>query len=849
MRNISNVSQQHRNHIGEHVTWLQKQQRSQKNQNEYIQGIAARPGLHSDNSNRQTIAYSMVQLFSVLSLVSNSSVTSAIAVKNKNQLATHKKNDLINQYSYQTPSAISLFPTQHHNITRQRYSPALQINSADNSIVTMIRSVSHFIDRVDEFVTHYFPLKIPMAAALPLTGGSQDSLIRINRYAIPQIKKTTSGPILDDVKIVKLYDYTCLNDGIDRSFAEILKRISQSLLQPVTMLTIESKNIDEWNKGLGCPDISDVEEISNVTQKIDDIISQTISFLPYNKPLDIIKGIIAPLLGRIADDLIDKPVSREEELELLQQITQQSRISIATNNYMGRISPDKHPDTRTKKITLGLPTFHIQNGINHIDLVRRNGIFRVPVSDKKGEVFALVSKNDKGKVRYRQVYFNYLHQVWKMTGNARFNRFSDRERQLVHHYSLGVNYHYQHQINNQLSLYSVLNPYTPHTEKLHAVEMFGQLVPCRYRTEINKWFIYDAAQPKGQAYEVVIARNEWHLKLPAEEKVRFEILFSPEYGRDLKVDIIDEVNKKNVYAQINTDTGFLWGKKFVLNKHGHLELLSPKRENDKYHKNSIRRSSVPERNKIIKNQIKDSENNNDVMFYEVDSGCFRVKRGMKLSHMCIEPPTESTYQLEQTIKLNKYPVLAEGSIGIVYDCLDGTVIKKYKGMIDERHKSRLLDAKNNAKGFNRFYGPSSATISITSNDNGSASVFVKLKKIAGTPLSLISTITDKNLLNTMMRAIKSDAQALKLSIRLKNIGIVHHDINKGNVIYDIEKGFSIIDFDSANFLPDGDKVSPEITKYMEKRFKYVFSDTLRDINTQLDKLNGNTTRKRGGSDK
>lgn len=95
-----------------------------------------------------------------------------------------------------------------------------------------------------------------------------------------------------------------------------------------------------------------------------------------------------------------------------------------------------------------------------------------------------------------------------------------------------------------------------------------------------------------------------------------------------------------------------------------------------------------------------------------------------------------------------------------------------------------------------------------------------------------------------MRAIKSNALAQGLSVRLRNLGIVHHDINKGNIIYDIKKGFSIIDFDSANFLPEGEKVSAEITKYMEGKFKYVFSDTLRDINAQLDKLNGNANKKR-----
>lgn len=834
MRNISNTYQQHRHHIGDHAAWLQKKHINQKLQCQFIKVMANRPGLHSENINRKTVADTMLQLLSLLSSVSGNNAISALTAKNTDTSVIHQKDYLINKNNYQTASASDLLSAKYQHMTPHGFTPVSQIKSADNSIATMISSISHFIDSTGEFFSHHSLLNIPMAAALPLTEDGKNSFMRINRHAIPQIKETTPVPIIDDVKIVKLHDYSCLNDGEDRSFAEILKRISQSLLQPVTMLTIESKNIASWNKGLGCPEANDIEKISEVTRKVDEVISKITVFLPYGKALDLIQGTIAPLLERIADDLMDKPVSREEELELLLQLIQQTRISSITDNNTGRISREKYLNTRTKKGPLELPTFHIQNGVNHIDLVQKGHVNRVPVNDRNGKVFALVSKNDKGKVRHRQVYFNYLHQIWKVTGNVRFNRFSDRERQLAHRYSLGANYQYQHKINNQLSLYTVLNPYTPYPERLNAVEVFGQLVPCRYQAGINKWFIYDAAQPKGQVHEVVIARNQWHLKLPVEEKVKFEMLFSPEYGRDLKVDIIDKVRNKNLFAQINTDTGFLWGKKFILNKHRHLELLSPKKQHDRYYKNRIRQSSASEK----------KEKNNDAMFYVADSGCFRVKRGMKLSHMCMEPASERTSQFEQMIKRNKYPVIAEGSIGIVYDCKDGTVIKKYKGIIDERHKSRLLDAKNNAKGFNRFYGPSSATISITSNDNGSASVSVKLKKIAGTPLSSISTITDKNILNTMMRNIKSDTQAQELSVRLKNLGIVHHDINKGNIIYDVKKGFSIIDFDSANFLPEGNKVDVEKTKYMEGKFKYVFSDTLRDINKQLEKLNGNTKRAR-----
>ncbi|QHQ23047.1 hypothetical protein [Pectobacterium parvum] len=182
---------------------------------------------------------------------------------------------------------------------------------------------------------------------------------------------------------------------------------------------------------------------------------------------------------------------------------------------------------------------------------------------------------------------------------------------------------------------------------------------------------------------------------------------------------------------------------------------------------------------------------------------------------------------EKIININPV-IIGTGSISEVYNMGNGFVNKIYKGRIDEHHKSRLVAANNNAKGFNRYYGDRAGEVSITPFKDGSASVSVKLKKIDGYVLSDVNSSSNTEFLNEIETAIKTSNHPEKLSRLLQNNGIVHYDINKGNVIYN--KGeFFIVDFDSANFLPKGEIVSQSQTNSMREKFKHIFDDVLREI--------------------
>ncbi|MGV3344806.1 dermonecrotic toxin domain-containing protein [Enterobacteriaceae bacterium LUAb1] len=229
--------------------------------------------------------------------------------------------------------------------------------------------------------------------------------------------------------------------------------------------------------------------------------------------------------------------------------------------------------------------------------------------------------------------------------------------------------------------------------------------------------------------------------------------------------------------------------------------------------------------KLKDNFYYDDEIMSDDRFeYDPGNKCYRIKRGLGFADLC-------------SGGAEKYPVIGQGSISTVYDTGEGYVVKKYTGKIDSEYKSRLLYAKNNAKGFNKYYGESSGFVSVSPNKDGTATVSARLKKIDGVVLNEISTVSDKSLLTDMLLEMRAKKLPENLANHLKNKGIMHYDINQGNIIYSKEKGFSIIDFDSAMFASENNPISQSHANDMKNKFSYIFSETKRDIVTRLAQLN------------
>ncbi|MBN3264161.1 hypothetical protein H5A43_13605 [Pectobacterium brasiliense] len=620
---------------------------------------------------------------------------------------------------------------------------------------------------------------------------------RSSRYAVFPPKTTKQPFISDDVEISRIFDFSCMNNGNYLSFPQIIRQIGNVLQNPVTTLSTEIKNIDSWSKKRGCAPLNEINEI---TSKIDEITSQLLTLLPMSQPLAITQYIVGPLLELAADGLEGKKISIDG---ILQQITQQARFSIAGMSKTEMMHLSTSP--KLKKNQVDLPGFYIKNGVNYINVNIKNNVLSTPIKEHNGKFFAVVPQVEKNGEHKYQVYFNHLARKWEVTGNGKFNRFSKQERQLVQRLSLENDYR---RPSDKTTIYCAKNSFPLPPENLEAIEMYGRLVPYRTDPKTGKSFIYDASTKHSDTYEVVIAENEWHLKKIKNYQIKTESLYCPRYGINLDVAVVKKKNGQEILSQINLDAGFFWGNKYCRTKENHLGFFSSV-SNKKYNcKRNIAMKGIN----------------------------FRNKRGARLSKGCLAYCDSFSSNNDITVDgVNTGHVLSEGSISTVYDIGNGYVIKKYKGYFDDNYRSRIQFAESNVKGFNRYYGNNSATLQVTQHENGKSSVATKLIKIEGFSLSEISVVSDKNILSDILSNIKKTPHET-LSKLLREKGIVHHDINKANIIYNVNQGFSVIDFDSAYFYPDGVSANPSQEEYMKNKFTYVFKETQRDIESRLREL-------------
>lgn len=179
------------------------------------------------------------------------------------------------------------------------------------------------------------------------------------------------------------------------------------------------------------------------------------------------------------------------------------------------------PTSIRKEPIVDLPIFHIKNSVNHINLENNGKIYSVPVSERNGKIFAFVPKWTESSEKQHQVYFNHLAQKSERTGDGKFNHFSKREQRKYTNIPLGAYHRYQPKMTDRTAVYSVINPFSSRPKRLSAVEVLGRLVPYRYDFTTGKSFIYEPLIG-GHAHEIVLAQNEWHLKIHPSKKIMFE---------------------------------------------------------------------------------------------------------------------------------------------------------------------------------------------------------------------------------------------------------------------------------------------------------------------------------------
>lgn len=688
-----------------------------------------------------------------------------------------------------------------------------QSDNDNNLLSTLWNLIPQTLSRADEFMLQHDPLRFPEASALPAGGYQNKAINRFSRSAVFQPKTTTPSSVPDDVKIEKL-DFSCIEERQNLSISDVFRQIGKTLSNPVSELAKESQVIHYYNNYHRCPTPEEMNNLLSITSAVDKTISIITALLSGSQPLVVVQRVGGPLFRMIADSIDNKQLNADDLSEVNDQLLALGKSIVDTC--------PKNPKGQIIESQLRVPDgLSFKNNKLSVNVKGVDKEFTI----ENGNYFA----NINGK--RRRVYYSSENKGW-----AKTQRYIETSRD---------NVFFQHRIGKLLSgridkktLTSIIkNQHGIYTltskksaESFHAIKIGDKFY--RYIPGNNQDVSLSGVIKTDNADIRVIRFDKKYFIV--NEKKKFPVNYSPCRLRRSPgsscLHLSDGLTSK---LKANRENGIperkIKGLKSSENNPGLYESAKGTvylKYDDVYFK-LIR----------LKNEVADSQfmvtGKKIFGSKAVTPVCFSREKGFNYINTPQENMMESTgmsrAEVMSHIETSPKPVvIGTGSISEVHDMGNGFVNKTYKGRIDERHKSRLVAANNNAKGFNRYYGDGAGKVSITPFTDGSASVSVKLKKVDGCVLSNVKSSSNPGLLKEIETAIKTSNPSEKLSKSLQNNGIIHYDINKGNIIYN--KGeFYIIDFDSASFLPKGEMVSQSQTNSMREKFKHVFNDILREV--------------------
>lgn len=150
-------------------------------------------------------------------------------------------------------------------------------------------------------------------------------------YPVPEIDSTTTSTLYDEVKIERLFDFSCVDERENISWADIVRQVGKTLASPVRTLGDESLIIYYHNTlGKGCPTNQTTERVDQINGKIDSLTTQILTLLPGSQVIAVAQLIVAPALQVLADDMSGKPINLQNIAGVNQQLMFMIRQTIPT---------------------------------------------------------------------------------------------------------------------------------------------------------------------------------------------------------------------------------------------------------------------------------------------------------------------------------------------------------------------------------------------------------------------------------------------------------------------------------------------------------------------------------------
>lgn len=155
-------------------------------------------------------------------------------------------------------------------------------------------------------------------------------------------------------------------------------------------------------------------------------------------------------------------------------------------------------------------------------------------------------------------------------------------------------------------------------------------------------------------------------------------------------------------------------------------------------------------------------------------------------------------------------LIGMGSTAEVFeDARDSSHLYKKYDLIGNQYDDILVMARQESDLFNLFYGDSASAV-IQYGD----AVYLRMRRVPGIPLSEIGNADIPENLEFLY---------LQLICQLNDLGIIHYDLNTGNVLYDTESG-SLFPIDFRNIYTEYYSANSSDKEIIDRKLRMRIND-------------------------
>lgn len=318
------------------------------------------------------------------------------------------------------------------------------------------------------------------------------------------ISTTVEDP-LDEVKIEKLYDFSCLEERNDMDLPDILRVIGKALQAPVESMTAETKIAWSHNiESKGCPDTQELEKLQGITKPIDYIASNLLMLLPGTRLLNILQILVGPIFTMVADEWQGKKVSQERYGALNQQILFMLRQTIPTLAQSEQLALYHKSNTAANELTenkdIIANRFSLEKETPMIKLAGENYPLRATLENKP---FFINNKN-----RLCFIRFNRRTKQWEPVDSADNYGYSIENKENIDSYR----YPFAEELNDfqlDASEFSFVKVKRGDVIAQTGVFINGEFIPAQWDNVAHTFVAFTNAVHQQQQRVIVFTSYGW----------------------------------------------------------------------------------------------------------------------------------------------------------------------------------------------------------------------------------------------------------------------------------------------------------------------------------------------------